>query len=88
MEIGRPREDVYPGLANLLGFEFSPDSAVPGERFDVTLFWQVLGETEENNSLFVQLVDGNGERIAGRDTHPGLGRYPTSRWQEGEETKL
>ncbi len=84
VEISHPREDVYPGLANLLGFEFSPDSAVPGERFEVTLIWQVTGETEENNSLFVQLVDNNGERIAGRDTHPGLGRYPTSRWQQGE----
>jgi 4-amino-4-deoxy-L-arabinose transferase-like glycosyltransferase len=84
VQISHPREDAYPGLANLLGFEFSPDSAVPGERFDVTLIWQVSGETEENNSLFVQLVDFDGERIAGRDTHPGLGRYPTSRWQQGE----
>jgi hypothetical protein len=84
VQIRYPREDVYPGLARLIGFEFAPDSAVPGEKFDVTLFWQVIGETEENNSLFVQLVDRDGERIAGRDTHPGLGNYPTSRWQRGE----
>ena len=84
LEINRARDDVYPGLANLLGYELSSESAVPGERIDVTLFWQVTGETEENNSLFVQLVDGDGERVAGRDTHTGLGRYPTSRWQPGE----
>ena len=84
LEITHPREDVYPGLATLLGYGLSSDSAVPGERLDITLFWQVTAETEENYSLFAQLVDGDGRRIAGRDTHAGLGRYPTSRWQAGE----
>ncbi len=84
LEINQTRDDVYPDLANLLGYKVSPISAVPGERIDVSLFWQVVGETENNFSLFVQLVDRDGERIAGRDTHSGLGRYPTSRWQPGE----
>ena len=83
-QLQNQRDDVYPGLAALLGYAVAPDSAVPGERLDVTLIWQVLGETEENYSLFVQLVDQNGERVAGRDTHPGLGNYPTSQWRPGE----
>ncbi len=84
LEIKRARNDVYPELAKLIGYDLVPESAVPGERIDVTLFWQVTDSTDENNTLFVQLVDGQGERIAGRDTHAGLGRYPTSRWQPGE----
>ncbi len=87
VQLQNQRGDVYPGLATLLGFAVSPDSAVPGQRFDVTLIWQVLGDIEKNYNLFVQLVDHHGERVAGRDTHPGLGNYPTSQWQPGEIIK-
>lgn len=80
----QPRTDSYPGLADLIGYDLSSGSAVPGQQLDVTLYWQVTGTTDENHPIFVQLVDIDGERIAGRDTHPGLGRYPTSRWQEGQ----
>ncbi len=82
--VSQSRMERYPGLANLVGYDLSSETAVPGQKFEVTLYWQVTGTTDENHSLFVQLVDNQGERIAGRDTHPGLGRYPTSRWQIGE----
>jgi 4-amino-4-deoxy-L-arabinose transferase-like glycosyltransferase len=84
LAIPQPTTAVYPGLATLLGYGLEPETAVPGETLVVTLYWQVTGETAENYPLFVQLVDSNGRRIAGRDTHAGLGRYPTSRWQTGE----
>ena len=50
---------------------------------EVTLYWQVLGETEQDYVSFLQ-VFGREVKIGERDTHPGLGRYPTSRWQAGE----
>ena len=84
LTIGHPAEVVYPGLATLLGYDLQPETAVPGQTLTVTLYWQVTGATAENYPLFVQLVSGDGQRVAGRDTHPGLGRYPTSRWQPGQ----
>ncbi len=84
VEITHPLEVEYPGLARLLGYDVAPGSAVPGERLDVTLYWQVTGTTEKNYVEFVQLVRADGTRIAGRDTHAGLGRYPTSRWEPGQ----
>ncbi|MDX1413222.1 MAG: glycosyltransferase family 39 protein [Candidatus Promineifilaceae bacterium] len=87
LELEHLRDDSYPGLARLIGYDISPASAVPDERFDVTLYWQVTDETDRDMSLFVQLVNYQGERVAGRDTHPGLGRYPTSRWRAGEIIK-
>jgi hypothetical protein len=74
----------YPGLAQLLGYDVTPASAVPGAVVSVTLYWQVTGTTDENYVEFVQLIGENDVRVGGRDTHPGLGRYPTSRWQPGQ----
>ena len=74
----------YPGQATLLGYNLEPDSAIPGEDLEVTLFWEVGGGFDDNHSFFIQLVDQNGDRVAGRDTHGGLGRYPTSAWQSGQ----
>ena len=74
----------YPGLAQLLGYTVTPESAVPGEEINVTLFWQVTSTTERDYVVFVQLLWGDDERAGNRDTHPGLGRYPTSRWEPGE----
>lgn len=84
VEVTHPFTVEYPGLATLLGHEVSPASAVPGQSVAVTLYWQVTGTTSKDYLEFVQLVNRAGERISGRDTHPGLGRYPTSRWQPGQ----
>lgn len=84
LSITHPVDITYPGLATLLGYDVAPETAVPGESVAVTLYWQVIAETDQNYPLFLQLVNHQGERIVGRDTHPGLGRYPTSRWQAGE----
>lgn len=82
--IPHPLEVEYPGLGNLLGYGLSPAAAVPGETLSVTLYWQATGEIGADYPIFLQLVAGDGERVAGRDTHAGLGRYPTSRWQPGQ----
>ncbi|RLC56890.1 MAG: hypothetical protein DRI80_15670 [Chloroflexota bacterium] len=44
----------------------------------------MLEETNRDYVLFLQVFGREGERIGGRDTHPGLGRYPTGRWRAGE----
>ena len=84
VEITNPTHIEYPEQATLIGYDVQPNSAVPGEDLLVTLIWEVTGGFAENYSIFVQLVDQNGDRIAGRDTHTGLGRYPTGLWQSGQ----
>jgi len=79
------RLDVdYPGLAKLLGYSLSPEIATPGGTVMVTLFWQVTGTTDDNYVEFVQFVQEKDQVVGGRDTHGGLGRYPTSRWLPGQ----
>jgi 4-amino-4-deoxy-L-arabinose transferase-like glycosyltransferase len=79
-----PADVDYPDLGKLLGYSLSSTAAAPGEILSVTLYWQVTEETKSDYQIFLQLVDGDDVRVAGRDTHSGLGRYPTSRWQRGQ----
>jgi len=79
-----PVDVTYPGLTRLLGYDTAPDTLYPGDVLEVTLYWQVLGETEQDCIYFLQVFGREGDKIGERDTHPGLGRYPTSRWQAGE----
>jgi len=79
-----PVDVTYPQLARLLGYDVAPDPLYPGDVLEVTLYWQALGETEADYVLFLQVFGREGEKIGERDTYPGLGRYPTSRWRPGE----
>jgi 4-amino-4-deoxy-L-arabinose transferase-like glycosyltransferase len=79
-----PVDATYPGLARLLGYDIAPDPLYPGDVLEVTLYWQVIGETEQDYVSFLQVFGRGGGKVGERDTHPGLGRYPTSRWQAGE----
>jgi hypothetical protein len=68
----------------LLGHQLDRRRAQPSEEISVTLCWESLASMEEDFAYFVHFL-GPEERIVGaRTTHPGLGRYPTSRWSLGD----
>jgi hypothetical protein len=71
-------------LATLSGYRLSASELSPGDPIEIELYWQVDGRPPGNYLLFVHLVDENGVIIAQRDTHPGLGNYPTSQWRPGD----
>jgi hypothetical protein len=56
----------------------------PGDRFQITLFWQALAAVDADYSVFVHLRNAEGVTVAQRDTQPLDGLYPTSQWQLGE----
>ncbi len=68
----------------LAGHDLSRPWTHPGGEITVTLCWESLGSLDEDFVYFVHLV-GPRERVVGaRTTHPGLGRYPTTRWSPGD----
>lgn len=71
-------------LVALRGHKFSPQTVHPGEPIHVELYWEVLGKPPGDYLLFVHLLDENGLMIAQRDTHPGLGNFPSSQWEPGD----
>lgn len=50
----------------------------------VGLVWQALTETEQDYTIFVQLLDANGQLLTQADAQPAQGSRPTSGWVEGE----
>jgi hypothetical protein len=69
--------------ARLLGYEVEPAAIEPGGTVEVTVYWQALARTDLYHVVFVHLLSDTGVMIAQRDTHPGLGRYPSTAWEPG-----
>ena len=49
-----------------------------------TLWWRVLGQTQRNLTLGVQLPDPSGAVISERHRFPGAGNFATSLWRPGD----
>lgn len=65
----------------LWGYTLSPG---PDNTTQVELFWQSLSPTDQNYTVFVQLLDSNNQIIAQADVQPLANIYPPSRWQPGD----
>jgi hypothetical protein len=68
----------------LIGHSLSRHRAQPGEEILVTLCWESLASVEEDYAYFVHFLGPEEMIVGARSTHPGLGRYPTSRWAPGD----
>lgn len=66
----------------LLGYDLDRDSAAPGERLVVTLYWEALRPLPRNYQVFVHLT--NGEWLAQHDGAPECDTNPTTRWEPGQ----
>jgi 4-amino-4-deoxy-L-arabinose transferase-like glycosyltransferase len=82
--IPNPVNAEFDTLVTLLGYETSADTLRPGEALDLDLYWQVNARPPGNYLLFVHLLDESGAIIAQRDTHPGLGNFPSGQWRPGD----
>jgi hypothetical protein len=51
---------------------------------DVELTWRALGKIDAYYSIYVKLLDKEGNAIAAWDGQPGNGQAPTLQWIPGE----
>ncbi|MHB9032637.1 MAG: ArnT family glycosyltransferase [Anaerolineae bacterium] len=65
----------------LIGYDLSTTELAPGGKWQVTLYWKPLVPMSLNYTVFVHLLDENGESVAQMDEQPVNNRYPTSLWQ-------
>ena len=70
-------------LAGLLDYS-TPSSLVPGQACQVRLVWQARSYTMIDYSVFIHLLDGEGNIVAQGDSQPRGGSFPTSLWQPGD----
>jgi hypothetical protein len=80
-----PVDIQFDTLVKLRGYAFDPATVQPGAPIAIELYWEVTGRPPGDYLLFVHLVDAaTGALVAQRDTHPGLGNFPSSQWRPGD----
>ncbi len=62
----------------------APKSAKPGESIVLNLRWRASNPINRDLTLFVHVLDANGNYVTGADSPPARGDYPTSRWRTNE----
>ena len=68
----------------LLGYDLSPTQATPGNTVTLILYWEALGPTETDYTVFTHLLTPDGQLAAGQDTPPLNGEAPTTSWLPDE----
>ncbi|PID86053.1 MAG: hypothetical protein CSB13_04905 [Chloroflexi bacterium] len=82
--VPHPLHAQFDSFIQLHGYDIHPDSVKPGEPIDIDLYWEVTAKPPGNYYFFTHLIDETGTIVAQRDTHPGLGHFPSSQWQTGD----
>jgi len=68
----------------LTAYKLNKDALEQGSILRLTLYWQALGQIDQNYTVFTHLIDSNNRIWAQHDSQPQGGRHPTSHWVEGE----
>lgn len=69
----------------LIGYTLRGQDAQPGDRLQLTLYWQATAPVSTAFTVFTQVIDPSDAYKAGQvDREPGCDRYPISFWQPGE----
>jgi hypothetical protein len=80
-ELNPVADTTFGNQISLAGYLFSPTEDYLG----LSVAWQAQQSPLPDYTVFVQLLDlDTGERVAGIDTQPLKGEWPTGRWIEGE----
>ncbi len=74
-------EADFGGVMRLLGYDLETTATEPSGQVKVTLYWEALAPTDQDYTVFVQLLGEGDLLVAQRDTFPGLGRISTT-WLE------
>jgi hypothetical protein len=78
------RLDYHFGQAiALLGYELVTPEPAPGDRLVFTLYWTALAALERDYTVFVHVLDAEGQVAVGWDNMPAQDAYPTTRWRVG-----
>jgi hypothetical protein len=88
--VGVVRNFAQPTVEHPLNAAFQDRLALAGYTLaagpttQLTLTWQSLAATDSDYTVFVHILDANGQIVAQADQQPRNGAYPTSLWTPGE----
>ena len=69
---------------DLLGYDLEDRVLTPGASFELKLYWTPRGRPTQDYTVFVHLLDSEGQLRSQADSPPTSGKYPTSVWDAGE----
>jgi hypothetical protein len=72
---------------DLVGYDLEPASLQPGHPLTVTLHWQAREPVSAPYTVFLHLLDPDGQRVAQADGPPFDGLHPTDHWLPGERLR-
>jgi 4-amino-4-deoxy-L-arabinose transferase-like glycosyltransferase len=81
-EVQFQREDVFGDAIQLAGYTTHIDMETG--QLGVTLYWRTLNTPADDYTIFVHLMDSQGNRISQQDRRPLDGRFPTNMWRRGD----
>lgn len=73
---------TFGNTARLIGYDASSTAA--NDIIPITLYWESIAADPIDYTVFVHLLDTNGNLVAQADSLPQNGRFPTSIWEAGE----
>ena len=79
---------IFGDAVELMGIDFQPAEPHAGDSVEVSFYYRVIDEAEEDWKIFVHVDDhgGHGDRI-NKDHWPANERYRTNYWRRGEFVK-
>ncbi|MCP4358389.1 MAG: hypothetical protein GY796_10275 [Chloroflexi bacterium] len=72
-------------MIQLMGFTVGNAEVEPGESLQLSLLWHTSAVPKMDYTVFVHLLDPDGNLVAGNDSQPVGGSYPTSIWTPDEQ---
>lgn len=66
-------------------FGYDVPTEISDSKFAIALYWQALEPDGQNYTVFMHLVDAQGNLVAQADSPPQNGRYPTTILEPGEQ---
>jgi hypothetical protein len=87
LELDHIQKISFADTITFLGYEFMPAAADPGETLTIDLYWRADGTPSLNYTVFIHLVDTNGNQLAGADGPPMNGNFPTVWWRQGDAVR-
>ena len=68
----------------LIAYALDSRTTRAGDTLNITLYWRSIAKSDKEYTIFVHLLDAQGNVRAQRDAPPRAGTYPTSIWDVGE----
>ncbi len=86
-DLAHPAEANLGENFRLLGYDYEPAQAFPGGNIHITLYWESLNPTAADYTVFIHLLDEEGQLQGQKDSQPLGGKYPTYLWDRGERIR-